>query len=34
MYMNVLHPGDNIKANGTSEEWMLLRMIPESSSIL
>jgi hypothetical protein len=27
------HPGDNIRANGTSQKWTSLRMLPESGSI-
>ena len=26
-------PGDNIRANGTSQRWTPLRMLPESGSI-
>ena len=24
------HPGDNMRANGTSQKWTLLKMLPES----
>ena len=28
------YPGDNMRANGTSQKWIPLRMLPETGSIL